>query len=95
MNEQKKQWLLQRDKELRRKQTPQETELWGIIRAKRFEGLKFYRQYMIGSSIVDFCCPEKMLVVELDGLRNHHGSCEDPSPWPSPHSGVRGTKNIL
>ncbi len=67
MNQARQKWLLQRAKELRRNQTPQETDLWGIIRAKRFEGLKFYRQYVVGSYIVDFCCPEKMLVVELDG----------------------------
>ncbi len=30
-------------------------------------GVKFRRQYKIGNYIVDFCCPEKMLVVELDG----------------------------
>jgi very-short-patch-repair endonuclease len=67
MDEQKKQWMLRRAKELRSNQTPQEAELWGLLRAKRLGGNKFYRQYVIGSYIVDFCCPQKMLVVELDG----------------------------
>lgn len=77
MDEQKKQWLLQKAKELRHNQTPPEVELWGIIRAKRFEGLKFYRQYIIGSSIVVFCCPEKMLIIELDGSGHTERASQD------------------
>jgi very-short-patch-repair endonuclease len=30
-------------------------------------GAKFRRQHGIGRYIVDFCCPERELVVELDG----------------------------
>ena len=29
--------------------------------------MKFRRQHPIGSYIVDFCCPERKLVVEIDG----------------------------
>jgi len=52
---------------LRRNQTPHEYKLWYWLRDKRFEGLKFRRQYPIGKYIVDFCCFEKKLVIELDG----------------------------
>src|SRR3989339_1581506 len=59
--------LIHRARELRREQTDHEAELWQFLRAKRFLGLKFYRQYVIEPYIVDFCCPEKSVVIELDG----------------------------
>ena len=52
---------------LRKKQTPQEGKLWAFLRRKDFKHLKFRRQYVIGRYIVDFCCPKKKLVIELDG----------------------------
>ena len=30
-------------------------------------GFKFRRQFPIGSSIADFCCPQSKLVIEIDG----------------------------
>ena len=33
-------------------------------------GLKFYRQKVIGPYIVDFYCPEKKLIIELDGSQH-------------------------
>jgi very-short-patch-repair endonuclease len=54
-------------RKLRKTQTPQEAKLWSLLRAKRFEGLKFRRQYPIGKYIVDFCCWKKKLIIELDG----------------------------
>ena len=52
---------------LRREGTPHERKLWRFLRAKQFEGLKFRRQHEIGPYLVDFCCPEKKVVIELDG----------------------------
>lgn len=52
---------------LRKNQTPYENKLWYWLRNKRFKDLKFRRQYPIGKYIVDFCCFEKKLVIELDG----------------------------
>ena len=54
-------------KELRRKQTDAERVLWMRLRARQVNGLKFRRQHPIGRYIVDFCCPEKCLVIEIDG----------------------------
>ena len=54
-------------KQMRSKMTKEEVKLWNVIRAKRFYGYKFKRQVLIGNYIVDFLCPEKMLVVEIDG----------------------------
>ena len=52
---------------LRKNQTDSETILWSKLRAKRFYGLKFFRQYGVGNYIVDFYCPKLKLVVEADG----------------------------
>ncbi|MDP3994034.1 MAG: endonuclease domain-containing protein [Candidatus Doudnabacteria bacterium] len=52
---------------LRKNQTPWEQKLWKVLRNRGLEGLKFRRQFIIGDYIVDFCCLEKKLVIELDG----------------------------
>jgi very-short-patch-repair endonuclease len=52
---------------LRKNQPATERLLWSKLRNRQLLGLKFRRQYGIGSYITDFCCPEKMLVVEIDG----------------------------
>lgn len=54
-------------RELRRHQTPEEEEFWHFLRDKRFDGFKFRRQHPIGEYIADFCCPQKKLIIELDG----------------------------
>ncbi|MEO8065849.1 MAG: DUF559 domain-containing protein [Candidatus Doudnabacteria bacterium] len=59
--------LLSSSRELRKGQTPWENKLWYYLRAKRFKGFRFRRQFVIGYYIVDFCCFEKKLVIELDG----------------------------
>lgn len=60
---------------LRRNQTPWELKLWQVIRNKQVKGLKFRRQFKIDKYIVDFCCLEKKLVVELDG--GHHDESQN------------------
>ena len=52
---------------LRKDSTPYEIKMWQLLKNKRFENLKFRRQYPIGNYIVDFCCPAKRLIIELDG----------------------------
>ncbi len=56
-----------RARNLRREETPAERAMWGLLRERRLGGVKFRRQYPIGIFIVDFCCRERRLVVELDG----------------------------
>nr|WP_293834586.1 endonuclease domain-containing protein [uncultured Arsenicibacter sp.] len=51
---------------LRREATSAEQLLWQQIRNKQL-GYKFRRQHSIGSFVVDFYCPEKRLVLEIDG----------------------------
>ena len=56
---------------LRRGETDAERLLWGKLRGRRLAGWKFKRQVPIGPFIVDFCCADAWLIVELDG--GHHG----------------------
>jgi very-short-patch-repair endonuclease len=56
-----------RVRELRAEQTVAEEVLWKLLRGRRFLGLKFRRQFPVESYIVDFCCYERRLVIELDG----------------------------
>ena len=37
------------------------------MRKKNLKGLRFRRQHPIDNYIVDFCCNEKSLVIEIDG----------------------------
>ncbi len=41
--------------------------MWLQLRAKRFEGIKFYREKVIGAYIADFAANEPKLVIEIDG----------------------------
>lgn len=52
---------------LRSTQTDCENMLWSRLRGHRLSGLKFRRQQPVGVYVVDFFCPEKKLIVELDG----------------------------
>jgi len=52
---------------LRRRQTDAERRLWARLRDRRLLGAKFARQLPIGPYVVDFCCREAKLVVELAG----------------------------
>jgi very-short-patch-repair endonuclease len=64
-----------RSRRLRHDQTDAERKLWGRLRDRQLFGAKFRRQHPIGPFIVDFCCPERLLVVELDG--GQHATQED------------------
>ena len=54
-------------RQLRSEMTTAEARLWSRLRARQCQGLKFRRQHGIGPYIVDFYCPEKSLVIEVDG----------------------------
>ena len=61
-------------RKMRRVMADAELKLWNEIRAHRLMGLAFRRQMPIAGSIVDFACPNKKLIVELDG--SQHASHE-------------------
>ncbi|OGZ33977.1 MAG: hypothetical protein A2Y98_00720 [Candidatus Portnoybacteria bacterium RBG_19FT_COMBO_36_7] len=56
-------------KKLRKSSTPQEIILWLRLRSSRL-GYKFRRQHSIGKYIVDFYCPKKRLIIEIDGSQH-------------------------
>ena len=58
-------------KRLRRNQTDAERLLWFRIRDRRLSGLKFKRWVPVYQYVVDFCCADARLIVELDG--GQHG----------------------
>lgn len=59
--------LLSRARQMRRDPTEPEKRLWRALSALQLGGFKFRRQAVIGRAIVDFLCPAKGLVVEVDG----------------------------
>ena len=40
---------------------------WSRVRSRQIGFLKFRRQHGIGPYIVDFYCPSKLVVIEIDG----------------------------
>ena len=57
-------------KKLRANATPHERTLWRALKELPIEGTHFRRQAPIGPYVVDFFCPAKRLIIELDG--GHH-----------------------
>ena len=58
--------LLDRARSLRNAATPFEVKLWRHLSRGQL-GHKFRRQHVIDNTIVDFFCPDKGLIVEIDG----------------------------
>ena len=58
-------------RKLRNKQTPEEIRLWRYLRRKQIHNAQFYRQRQLGKYIVDFYCPSKKLIIEIDGGQHY------------------------
>jgi very-short-patch-repair endonuclease len=58
-------------RKMRKAMTDAELKLWNELRAHRLMGLSFRRQLPIAGYIVDFACPDKKLIIEVDG--SQHG----------------------
>lgn len=69
-------WLQSRANEMRRTPVLYERRMWGLLRSRHLEGLKFQRQRVIGRYIVDFICFRNRLIVEADGPQ-HEDRAED------------------
>ena len=50
-----------RSRDLRRRATRSEGALWRLLRGRRFDGLKFRRQHVVGPFVADFYCAEAKL----------------------------------
>ena len=70
MREKETTQLRKNAKRLRSDMTEAEWALWYHLRAKRFCGIKFYRQKIIGNYIADFLSLNPKLIIELDGSQH-------------------------
>ena len=68
--------LVYRARQLRREMSVPERLLWQQLR-QRPNGLKFRRQHPIGPYIVDFCCLQHKLVIEIEGIVHNMGEQPD------------------
>lgn len=59
--------LIQNAKQLRNQASFPERLLWSRLRRKQVHGYRFRRQHPIDRDIVDFCCTDASLIIELDG----------------------------
>jgi very-short-patch-repair endonuclease len=64
-------------REMRNKPTEAENILWQQLRNKQISGFIFRRQFSIERFIVDFYCPRRRLVIEIDGLIHRYQQDED------------------
>lgn len=62
---------------LRKEQTGSERRLRSSLRNRELSGFNFRRQHEIGPYIVDFCCPQKRLIIELDGGQHAEQALKD------------------
>jgi very-short-patch-repair endonuclease len=67
--------LHKRAAEMRRNPTEPEKRLWRMLSNGQLDGYKFRRQSVIGWFIADFLCPQRALIVEVDG--DTHDAAKD------------------
>ena len=60
--------LRKRARTMRKNPTPGEAAFWEMVRRRKFYRHRFRRQVVIDPHIVDFCCRELGLIVEINGL---------------------------
>ncbi|MDQ2744978.1 MAG: endonuclease domain-containing protein [Chloroflexota bacterium] len=71
----KRQETTQAARDFRTIATPSEALLWRALRNRQLDGIRFRRQHPIGPFVTDFCCPDRRLIVEVDGAI-HRGQLE-------------------
>lgn len=62
---------------LRRRMTDAENRLWYHLRNRRFHGIRFNRQAVIGGYIVDFLNREHKIIIEVDGAQHQEQQTYD------------------
>ena len=58
-------------RDLRNNMTETELKLWSRLRRQQIKGAQFYRQMVVGNYIVDFYCPSRNLIIEVDGGQHY------------------------
>jgi Uncharacterized protein conserved in bacteria len=71
--------LKERAREQRRHPTEAQKALWTELSGSRLGGVRFTRQAVVGSAIVDFACPSRWIVVQLspDGANAEVDALQD------------------
>ena len=69
--------LKQRARELRKQGVLSEVLFWNEVKRKKFLGLDFDRQKIIGNYIVDFYIKKLGIVIEIDGVSHNEKLEED------------------
>ena len=69
--------LITKARSLRQNQTDVEHLLWQKLRNRQILNFKFRRQFPIPPFIVDFCCVELKLIIELDGSQHFEQAIYD------------------
>lgn len=64
-------------RQMRAEPTPAEHRLWQRLRKRQVQGVKFRRQVAIERFIVDFCCFDMRLIIEVDGLIHQYSQDQD------------------
>lgn len=59
--------LIEYARKMRKYPTRAELVVWSWLKNKQINGLRFRRQYIFHSFILDFYCPSKNLAIEIDG----------------------------
>ena len=62
---------------LRRCMTDAENRLWYHLRNRRFHGIRFNRQAVIGGDIVDFLNREHKIIIKVDGAQHQEQQTYD------------------
>ncbi|MCH7613028.1 MAG: endonuclease domain-containing protein [Candidatus Marinimicrobia bacterium] len=52
--------------------TPWEWKLWQYLKDRQIDGYKFRRQVSIENYVIDFCCLDLKLIIEVDGSGHLH-----------------------
>ncbi|HKT85948.1 MAG TPA: DUF559 domain-containing protein [Novosphingobium sp.] len=60
--------LKERARQQRRNPTGAQKALWAELSGSRLGGVKFTRQAVVGSSVVDFACPSRWIVVSISPI---------------------------
>ncbi len=59
--------LIESARRMRDNPTVAEALLWKKLRKKQLGGLRFRRQHVVNTFIVDFYCPQAKVIIEVDG----------------------------
>lgn len=60
--------LKERARQQRRDPTEAQKVLWAELSGSRLGGVKFTRQAVVGSSVVDFACPSRWIVISISPI---------------------------